>query len=172
MSRVIFMCGPAGSGKSTYARRLEQDGMTRLSIDAEMLAPAAPGWPSLAWADPRDAAGRGSSHCRRRRPRAVPGLAHAARMSARGGPCAPSGVAAKQCGTRRRAIGAPRARAEAPFWLRASRLASGHAPSQRCRGRVLRPRAGRVWERAVWFAGARAHVPLRFLRASGTRHGY
>ncbi|WP_202863075.1 AAA family ATPase [Ornithinimicrobium murale] len=32
-SRVIFMCGPAGSGKSTIARRLERDGMVRLSID-------------------------------------------------------------------------------------------------------------------------------------------
>lgn len=27
------MCGPAGSGKSTHARRLEADGMTRLSFD-------------------------------------------------------------------------------------------------------------------------------------------
>ena len=35
MSRVIFMCGPAGSGKSTVARRLEADGMTRLSFDEE-----------------------------------------------------------------------------------------------------------------------------------------
>jgi predicted kinase len=33
VSRVVFMCGPAGSGKSTYARRLEQEGMVRLSID-------------------------------------------------------------------------------------------------------------------------------------------
>ncbi len=29
------MCGPAGSGKSTYARRLEQQGMVRLSFDGE-----------------------------------------------------------------------------------------------------------------------------------------
>lgn len=29
------MCGPAGSGKSTFARRLEEDGMTRLSFDQE-----------------------------------------------------------------------------------------------------------------------------------------
>ncbi|OLT01034.1 aminoglycoside phosphotransferase [Pseudonocardia sp. CNS-004] len=29
------MCGPAGSGKSTYARRLEREGMVRLSFDAE-----------------------------------------------------------------------------------------------------------------------------------------
>lgn len=29
------MCGPAGSGKSTYAQRLERDGMVRLSIDME-----------------------------------------------------------------------------------------------------------------------------------------
>lgn len=33
MSRVVFMCGPAGSGKSTYARQLEAQGMTRLSFD-------------------------------------------------------------------------------------------------------------------------------------------
>lgn len=36
MSRVIFMCGPSGAGKSTVARRLEQEGMVRLSFDAEM----------------------------------------------------------------------------------------------------------------------------------------
>ena len=36
MSRVVFMCGPAGSGKTTYARRLEDEGMTRLSFDVEM----------------------------------------------------------------------------------------------------------------------------------------
>lgn len=35
MPRVIFMCGPAGSGKSTVARRLEAEGMTRLSYDQE-----------------------------------------------------------------------------------------------------------------------------------------
>jgi predicted kinase len=35
MGRVIFMCGPAGSGKSTAARQLEQQGMTRLSFDQE-----------------------------------------------------------------------------------------------------------------------------------------
>ena len=29
------MCGPAGSGKSTFARRLEAEGMARLSIDVE-----------------------------------------------------------------------------------------------------------------------------------------
>jgi predicted kinase len=29
------MCGPAGSGKSTYARALETEGFTRLSIDEE-----------------------------------------------------------------------------------------------------------------------------------------
>ena len=29
------MCGPAGAGKSTVARRLEAEGMTRLSIDQE-----------------------------------------------------------------------------------------------------------------------------------------
>lgn len=36
MARVIFMCGPSGSGKSTHARRLESDGMVRLSFDSEM----------------------------------------------------------------------------------------------------------------------------------------
>lgn len=30
------MCGPAGSGESTYARRLEQEGMVRLSFDLVM----------------------------------------------------------------------------------------------------------------------------------------
>ncbi|WP_237565557.1 AAA family ATPase [Ornithinimicrobium cavernae] len=33
--RVIFMCGPAGSGKSTVARRLEREGLVRLSFDEE-----------------------------------------------------------------------------------------------------------------------------------------
>lgn len=35
MGRVIFMSGPAGSGKSTVARRYERQGMTRLSLDRE-----------------------------------------------------------------------------------------------------------------------------------------
>jgi len=35
VGRVIFMCGPAGSGKSTVARRYERQGMTRLSFDQE-----------------------------------------------------------------------------------------------------------------------------------------
>jgi predicted kinase len=35
MGRVIFMCGPAGSGKSTVAQRYERRGMTRLSFDQE-----------------------------------------------------------------------------------------------------------------------------------------
>jgi predicted kinase len=35
MVRVIFMCGPAGSGKSTVARQYERQGMTRLSFDQE-----------------------------------------------------------------------------------------------------------------------------------------
>ncbi len=30
------MCGPAGSGKSTYARHLEQEGVVRLSFDVVM----------------------------------------------------------------------------------------------------------------------------------------
>jgi predicted kinase len=35
VARVIFMCGPAGSGKSTVARQYERQGMTRLSFDQE-----------------------------------------------------------------------------------------------------------------------------------------
>jgi predicted kinase len=35
MGRVIFMCGPAGSGKSTAARQYERQGMVRLSFDQE-----------------------------------------------------------------------------------------------------------------------------------------
>lgn len=38
MPRVIFMCGPTGSGKSTIARRLEDEGMVRLSFDEEAWA--------------------------------------------------------------------------------------------------------------------------------------
>ena len=34
MSRVIFMCGPAGSGKSTYAQRFEGEAF-HLAIDRE-----------------------------------------------------------------------------------------------------------------------------------------
>lgn len=33
MPRVVFMCGPAGSGKSTAARELEAGGLVRLSFD-------------------------------------------------------------------------------------------------------------------------------------------
>lgn len=36
MSRVVFMCGPSGAGKTTYAKALENGGMTRLSFDVEM----------------------------------------------------------------------------------------------------------------------------------------
>lgn len=35
MDQVILMCGPAGSGKSTYARTLEPAGYVVLSFDAE-----------------------------------------------------------------------------------------------------------------------------------------
>ncbi|MER2174573.1 MAG: ATP-binding protein [Carnobacterium sp.] len=34
-SKVVFMCGAAGSGKTTYAKILEQQGYTRLSFDEE-----------------------------------------------------------------------------------------------------------------------------------------
>lgn len=37
-SRVVFMCGPSGAGKTTYARRLEAEGMVRLSFDAGIWA--------------------------------------------------------------------------------------------------------------------------------------
>lgn len=36
MSRVVFMCGPSGAGKTTYARRLEESGWVRLSFDVEL----------------------------------------------------------------------------------------------------------------------------------------
>ncbi|SJM48911.1 putative ATP/GTP-binding protein [Actinomycetales bacterium JB111] len=32
---MIFMCGPAGAGKTTHARSLEADGFVRLSFDQE-----------------------------------------------------------------------------------------------------------------------------------------
>jgi len=35
ISRVYLMCGPAGSGKSTFARKLEAGGAVRLSFDEE-----------------------------------------------------------------------------------------------------------------------------------------
>lgn len=36
MSKVIMMCGVCGSGKTTYAKKKEQEGHIRLSIDEEM----------------------------------------------------------------------------------------------------------------------------------------
>lgn len=33
--RVVMMCGPAGAGKTTYAKRLERAGWTRLSYEVE-----------------------------------------------------------------------------------------------------------------------------------------
>ncbi|PJI94584.1 AAA family ATPase [Luteimicrobium subarcticum] len=33
MTQVVLTCGPAGAGKSTYARRLEREGFVRLSFD-------------------------------------------------------------------------------------------------------------------------------------------
>jgi adenylate kinase family enzyme len=36
MSRVIFVCGPSGAGKTTHAKRLEEADLERLSFDIEM----------------------------------------------------------------------------------------------------------------------------------------
>ena len=36
MSKVIMMCGVCGSGKTTYAKKKEQEGYIRPSIDEEM----------------------------------------------------------------------------------------------------------------------------------------
>ena len=44
MSRVIFVCGPSGAGKTTYARRLERAGAVRLSFDAESWRRGIPGF--------------------------------------------------------------------------------------------------------------------------------
>ncbi|MET0828432.1 MAG: ATP-binding protein [Microbacterium sp.] len=33
--RVVMMCGPGGSGKTTFAKRLEREGWTRLSFEVE-----------------------------------------------------------------------------------------------------------------------------------------
>ncbi len=38
VSLVVMMCGVAGSGKTTFAQRLEQKGFVRLSIDEEIWA--------------------------------------------------------------------------------------------------------------------------------------
>jgi len=38
VSLVVMMCGVAGSGKTTFAQRLEQKGYVRLSIDEEIWA--------------------------------------------------------------------------------------------------------------------------------------
>ena len=35
VSRVVMMCGPGGAGKTTYAKRLERAGWTRLSFEVE-----------------------------------------------------------------------------------------------------------------------------------------
>lgn len=46
VGRVIFMCGSAGSGKSTGTRRYEREGMTRLSLDQEAWARGVTAMPS------------------------------------------------------------------------------------------------------------------------------
>ncbi|MGO1769215.1 MAG: AAA family ATPase [Microbacterium sp.] len=33
--RVVMMCGPGGAGKTTYSKRLEREGWTRLSFEVE-----------------------------------------------------------------------------------------------------------------------------------------
>ncbi|MGN0122064.1 MAG: AAA family ATPase [Rhodococcus sp. (in: high G+C Gram-positive bacteria)] len=35
VARVVMMCGPAGAGKTTYAKRLEREGWLRLSYEVE-----------------------------------------------------------------------------------------------------------------------------------------
>ncbi|WP_218043578.1 AAA family ATPase [Paramicrobacterium fandaimingii] len=35
VARVAMMCGPGGAGKTTYAKRLEREGWTRLSFEVE-----------------------------------------------------------------------------------------------------------------------------------------
>ncbi|MCS5496101.1 ATP-binding protein [Cnuibacter physcomitrellae] len=44
--RVVMMCGPGGAGKSTYAKRLEREGWTRLSFEVEFWHRGITGMPS------------------------------------------------------------------------------------------------------------------------------
>ena len=39
LSKVIMMCGVCGSGKTTYAKKKEQEGYIRLSIDGAIDKP-------------------------------------------------------------------------------------------------------------------------------------
>lgn len=44
--RVVMMCGPAGAGKTTYAKHLEREGWTRLSFEVEFWERGISGLPS------------------------------------------------------------------------------------------------------------------------------
>ena len=47
--RVVMMCGPGGAGKTTYAKRLEREGWTRLSFEVEFWDRGLTTMPSTEW---------------------------------------------------------------------------------------------------------------------------